>query len=535
MTNAINHITIVGGGTAGWIAAAMLFGVRNRRNDGEDLKITLIESPTIPTVGVGEATTLSMNEMLQLLAIDEKDFFQKCDASFKLAVRFDGWDRNADGTPASYFHPFAAPAYLFGFPPAYHYHKRRRAGAPQQPFAEAMAPLCALLMENRAPRTADTADFEGLVPYTYHVDAGLLAAYLREYCTTVGVEHVRDDVRDVTLDERGFITALELERGGTFPVEFVIDCSGFRGIVIKKALAEPFVSYADSLPCDRALALQVPHMEGAPLPPYTTATALDAGWAWSVPLYSRRGTGYVYSSAHVSDDEAVAHLRDHVGPQADGADPAFIHMNVGRARRSWVNNCVAIGLAGGFIEPLESTSIHFVQMSIRWFVDNFPDRACSPPLRDAYNALVEELYRDIRDFIVMHYRLSNREDTDFWRFARHDLMMTDALRDKLALWRHKLPSATDHPSHLSLFTEWSYIYVLYGKDYFDGVTFPIDDALADDDFDQFTQWVNERRAGLLASAPDHRALLDQLRGMPTEPWYRPAGTREFEPTQAAML
>ncbi len=222
-----------------------------------------------------------------------------------------------------------------------------------------------------------------------------------------------DDVRDVTLDDRGFVAALELERRGTLPVEFVIDCSGFRGVVIKKALAEPFVSYAESLPCDRALALQVPHLDGAKLPPYTTAAALDAGWAWSVPLYSRRGTGYVYSSAHVSDDEALAHLRAHVGPEADAGEPAFIRMSVGRAARSWVNNCVAIGLAGGFIEPLESTSIHFVQMSIRWFLDNFPDRACSPPLRNSYNALIEGLYQDIRDFIVMHYLLSNREDTEF--------------------------------------------------------------------------------------------------------------------------
>ncbi len=535
MTNPINHVTVVGGGTAGWMAAAMIFAVRNRRGDGADLKITLIESPSIPTVGVGEATTLSMPWMLNLLAIDETDFFQKCDASFKIGVRFDGWDRDANGTPTSFLHPFEAPPFLYGFAPAYHYHKRRRAGADLPPLAEAVAPLTALLTANRAPRTAEAADFEGLTPYTYHVDAGLLAGYLREFCTTVGVAHVRDDVRDVTLDERGFVAALELERGGTFPVEFVVDCSGFGGLVVQKALAEPFVSYRDSLPCDRALALQVPHGDGAKLPPYTTATALDAGWAWSVPLYSRRGTGYVYSSAHVSDDEALGHLRRHVGPSSDGAEPAFIRMNVGRARRSWVNNCVAVGLAGGFIEPLESTSIHFVQMSIRWLLDNFPDRDCGAPLRDGYNALVEELYEDIRDFIVMHYHLSNREDTAFWRAARHDLQVSDRLADKLALWRHKLPSAPDCPNRLSLFSEWSYIYVLYGKGYFDNVTFPIEDALADGDYDEFTRDLDRRRADLLARAPDHRDLLDRLRRIPAEPWYRPEGDRVFEPAGAALV
>jgi tryptophan halogenase len=497
MTAPLKHITIVGGGTAGWMAAAMIFGMRNRRNDGEDLKITLVESPTIPTVNVGEATTLSMNEMLQLLAIDENDFIRECDASFKLAVRFDGWDMNADGTPASYYHPFTAPGYLFGVPAAYHYHKRRRAGAQQRPLAEAMAPLCALLSECLGPRKADSGAFEGLVPYAYHVNAGLLANYLREYCTSVGVEHVLDDVLDVTLDERGFVSALELERHGSFPVEFVVDCTGFRGIILKTALAEPFVSYGESLPCDRALALQVPHREGAKLPPYTTSTALRSGWSWSVPLYSRVGTGYVYSSNHVSDDEAVAELRHHVGPEADGAEPAFIRMQIGRAQRSWVNNCLAVGLAGGFIEPLESTSIHFVQMSLRWFLDNFPDRDCSPPLRNQYNALVGELYEDLRDFIVMHYVLSNREDTDFWQFARHDLKKSDRLRDNLALWRHKMPS--------------------------------------DGDYENFYQWVEQRRASLLAAAPDHRDLLTQLRQVPTEPWYRPAGPREAVPAQAALL
>ena len=403
------------------------------------------------------------------------------------------------------------------------------------PFAEAMSPLCALLTENRAPRTTEAGVFEGLVPYTYHVDAGLLARYLKDYCTTVGVEHVLDDVLDVTRDERGFVSALELERRGTFPVEFVVDCSGFRGIVLKKALAEPFVSYSDLLPCDRALALQVPHRDGAKLPPYTTATALASGWSWSVPLYSRIGTGYVYSSNHVSDDEAVAELRSHVGREADDAEPAFIRMNVGRAQRSWVNNCVAVGLAGGFIEPLESTSIHFVQMSLRWFLDNFPDRDCSPPLRDKYNALVGECYENIRDFIAMHYILSNRSDTDFWQFAHHDLKAPDRLRENLALWRYKLPSATDCPNQLSLFREWSYIYVLYGKKYFDDVTFPIEDALSDDDFETFSRWVEQQRTELLSIAPDHRELLTQLRQMPTNPWYRPAGAREVQPTPVGLL
>jgi tryptophan halogenase len=535
MTGPLRHLAVVGGGTAGWLAAAMIFAARNRRNDGPDLRITLVESPSIPTVGVGEATTLSMGQTLALLGIDEKDFVKHCDASLKSSVKFVGWDTNPDGSPASYYHPFESPPYVYGYAPAYHYHRRARQGRPQPPFTHAMGAPPWICDANKAPKRLGDPDYQGLVPYAYHMNASLLAEYLRDYCTNLGVEHVRDDVVDVSLDERGFATELNLAARGAIPVDFVVDCSGFRGLIIRKAFGEPFIGYERNLPCDRAIAAPVPHRPGAALPPFTTSTALGAGWSWDVPLWSRRGRGYVYSSRFASDDAALREFLDFLAPDQPTAEPILIRMQIGRSRRSWVNNCLAVGLAGGFIEPLESTSIHFVQMSIRWFLDNFPDRNCAEPLRAAYNRQVEALYEELRDFIAMHYRLSNRDDTPFWRAARRELELPDRLAANLELWRHKLPSALECPSRLSMFSEWSFIFVLYGKRFFDDAEFPIETAISDADYDDFAATVARERERALAQAPDHWALLSRMRADAADPWYRPQPLRPSDAPTAALL
>lgn len=411
MTKPLTSITIIGGGTSGWLAAGMIFAARNRRNEGDDLEITLIESARIPTVGVGEATTLSMTWTLDLLALDEKDLIRQCDASLKAGVKFVGWDHEPDGSPSWYYHPFEAPHYVYGYSPAYHYHRRAREGRNHGPLAGSMVTLPALFDAGKAPRLATANDLEGLAAYSYHIDAGLFAGYMKEYCTAIGVNHIVDDVTDVTLDERGFVSEIQLKDRGSHKVEFIVDCSGFAGEIIRKKYDEPFLTYEDSLPCDRAIAIQMPHQPGAPLASYTSSTALGAGWSWEVPLHSRLGRGYVYSSKYRDEDAALAEFLGAVGADPDTVEPNFIKMNVGRSRRSWVKNCLAVGLASGFVEPLESTSIHFVQMSIRWFLDNFPDAECSPALSDGYNGLVQDLYEEIRDFIVMHYVTSNRTDS----------------------------------------------------------------------------------------------------------------------------
>ena len=519
MDNRIRKFTIVGGGSAGWLAASLLLGALNRRNDGPDTEITLIESPNVPAIGVGEATTLSMMVTFDQLRIDERDFLKACDGTLKAAVKFTGWDRGEGGTPLSYYHPFDAPPYIYGFAPAYHYHRRARAGRTQPPFAHCMSVLPALLDRDLAPRTAEADDYQGIANYSYHLDAVQLGRYLKTYCTTLGVRYVSDDVVDVTVNEGGFITALELKEHGTHPVEFVIDCSGFRGLILRKALGEPFIPYGDQLLCDRAVAAQVPYRDGAKLEPFTTSTALGAGWAWNVPLYSRRGTGYVFSSRFISDDEAIAEFLAHLGADGEAAEPRVIPMTIGRLRRSWVNNCLAVGLAGGFVEPLESTSIHLTQISLRRFLDHLPDRSFNPVLIDRYNLLVTQMYEDIRDFIVLHYRASNRDDSPFWRAATAEIEIPGTVRERLELWRHKLPTALDLAVTNPLFTEWSYLYVLFGKGYFDGIDFPADAAICDDDFDAFLAGMEEQRQAALARAPDHRRLLTSIHQRDAAPWY----------------
>jgi len=516
----ITRFTIVGGGSAGWLAASLLVGTLNRRNDGPDTEVTVIESPNLPIIGVGEATTLSTFVTFAQLRIDETDFLHHCDATFKGAVRFKGWNINPDGSDGDYYHPFDAPQSIFGVDPAYHYHRRSVRGVQQPTFAHAMSVLPTLMDANRAPKILGSDPFEGLTNYSFHLDASFMGEYLKNYCTSLGVTYISDDVTDVTLDERGFVSALELKERGTHPVEFIIDCSGFRSIILQKAMGEDFIPYGDHLLCDRALAVQIPHREGAPLEPYTTSTALGAGWSWNVPLYSRRGTGYVFSSQFRSDDEAIDEFMAHLGDDAKGAEPRVIPMALGRARHSWVKNCLGVGLSAGFIEPLESTSIHLIQVAIRRFLDHLPDRNCDPVLIKRYNHLITDMYEDIRDFIAMHYALSNR-DGDFWKTARGENVVPDRVRERLALWKHKLPTELDIETNNPLFTAWSYLYVLFGKNFTGDDEYPLEGAISDEDYDEFTAMMDKQRQQLLFQAPDHRRFLDSLREKGTEAWYRP--------------
>ena len=520
MSNRVESITIVGGGSAGWLAASILSAALNRRNDGPDVDITLIESPSIPTVGVGEATTFSMEVTLDQLKIDEKDFIKRCDGSFKGAVRFVDWNVDGNGDGTTFYHPFEAPGYLHGYHIAYYYNKYAKRGG-QPSFIHSVVPSLAMIEQLKAPRALDSRDYRGFIPYAYHMDAKLLADFLTDYATSLGVTHIVDDVDEVRLDERGFVSSLKLREHGEHPIEFVIDCTGFRSLIIKEALGEPFIPYGDWLLCDRALALRIPHPEEGKIAPFTTSQALGAGWAWNVPLYTRLGTGYVFSSQFRTDDEAIDEFLAHLGLSEKDAEPKVVPMRIGRSRRSWVKNCLALGLAGGFIEPLESTSLHFTQMAIRWFVDHFPDKEVSPALSGAYNRLMSNLYEEIRDFITMHYYTSNRTDTAFWKAAREDVKVPDTLIEKLELWKHKMPGIMDTNEPYSMFENWNYICILAGKGYFDGRTYPLEGAISDQDYLDYRKLVMTIRNDLLKRAPDHYELLTRIRNEDYATWYNP--------------
>ncbi len=527
----LQDITIVGGGTAGWLTAALL--ERFLRVGRQDLpvRITLIESPRIPTIGVGEATVPAMPRLLRQLDIDEAEFMNRCNASFKLGVLFDNWNHGDDGGPVRFMHPFDAAPLIRGHNPAIYFH---RFGDPDVDFVDAITPVPTMVRHLRGPRPLPGSGISEEMPYAYHLDAGRFAEYLRELATGRGVIHMLDDLTRVERAEDGRIAALHLERAGRHDVELVIDCTGFRGLIIQQALEEPFEPYDRFLLNDRALAVQLPHPDPTRIEPCTRSTALGAGWCWRVPLYSRVGTGYVFSSAFRSDEEAISEFLAYLGPAAADAEPRAIAMRVGRSRRSWVENCIAIGLSGGFIEPLESTAIYMIEMAARWLTVYLPDTGFDPALAARFNKQMQQLYEEILEFIVLHYRLSNRSDSPYWLAARNDTVMPDGLAENLELWRHAPPNEIDVPAS-KLFNYWSFIYVLFPKGFFRDKHYPLENALKEADWHQFVEHADRRRAWTLRNLPDHYRLLRAIRGEPEEcpaepvPAFRPSAPRATVP------
>jgi tryptophan halogenase len=506
--NRINHVTIVGGGTAGWLTAMLLSTSLNVRSDAPKVRVTLIESPNIPTVGVGEATVPGMPRLLNQLGIDEKQLFLRCNASFKLGVRFVGWNQDDDGNPLEYIHPFNSPPAIAGLSPAYHFH-RYVPESETHKFSDAMVPNGDMIRALRGPRMTEDEDYHYKIGYAYHLDAALFALFMREVGVSRGVEHILDDVVDVKQGENGYVTALQLKERGIVPVQLVVDCTGFQSLVIGKVLDEPFDSFSDLLLCDSALAVQIPHEDPTQIEPCTRSTALGAGWCWHVPLYSRLGTGYVFSSRFRSDDEAVDEFKAYLGDKGKDVEPRLIRMRIGRRRRGWVKNRVAIGLSSGFIEPLESTPIYMIETAARWLVRHFPDRSINPALANNYNRLMEALSEEIRDFIVTHYYTSNRQDP-FWVAARSEIELPDRLRERLELWRYTMPSVVD-TSGDRFFNYWNYLCVLYSKGYFRDASYPLEGSISKTDWDQFLQRLVQTKQHLIQNLPGHYELVCAIR------------------------
>jgi len=525
MGQPIESVTIVGGGTAGWLAAALLQSIAaGRPGRTKPLQITVIESPNIPTIGVGEATVPGMVRTLRTIGLSEREFMKRCNASFKLGVVFDNWNEDPDGNPISYINPFNRAPSLHGVDLCHFY---QRFGANGLSFVQCYAPTHGLLDACKGPRVTSEKEFESFMAFAYHLDAARFAELLTEKCVAAGVRHIRQNVKGVEQDENGYITALALEESGRHPVELVIDCTGFRGLIINQVLGEPFIDYSRYLANDRAMAVQIAHPDPERIEPCTRSTALGAGWCWRVPLFNRVGTGYVYSSAHRSDDAARDEFLAHLGPQAGDAEPRVIPMRIGRNRNAWVKNCVALGLAGGFIEPLESTAIHMIDMGVRWLVTYFPDSDYADPLRDRYNRLIDNLYDEVRDFICLHYRLGNRTDTQYWIDAREELDLPDRLAENIELWRHNMPAHYDL-EFSSLFSVSTYNAVLLGKQVyrtgFARAELGGGLALNEAEWRQILAEFQKRNAAMTERAMNHHRLLAELRG-DVEPAARPASAQ----------
>ena len=434
MENLIRDVVILGGGTAGWMAATYL-----SKALGEQTRITLIEAETIPRIGVGEATVPNLQKVFfDFLGIPEEEWMRECNASFKCAVKFVNWRK----TPAAhggnhFYHHFGTVPDINGVPLSSHWMLRRSLEGDREEFDYACYRRAPLLDAKLAPRTSDG---QRAMRYAWHFDANLVAAYLRKLGVGWGVNHVVDELEQVEHHPDGRIAALKTRRGGRHEGELFIDCSGFRGLLINKAMGEPFIDMSDHLLCDSAVATAVPHDdEGNGIEPYTSSIAMKHGWTWKIPMLTRFGSGYVFSSKFVSRDEATEEFARLW--KLDPAKTAFnqISFRTGRNRRAWVKNCVSLGLASCFLEPLESTGIYFIYAAIHQLARHFPDKSFNPTLIDRFNEEIEAMYDDSRDFIQAHYFTTSRDDTPFWLANKHGLRLSDNIRHKLATYKAGLP------------------------------------------------------------------------------------------------
>jgi tryptophan 7-halogenase len=419
----IRSVVIVGGGSAGWMTAAALSNAAPR-----GCAITLIESEEIGTVGVGEATIPPIRLFNQTLGLDEAEFMRRTKGSFKLGIQFVDWAQPG----RRYFHPFGTFGRQFDTVSMHHYwqkaHEAGKAGSLDE-YCMAWAAACT---GRFAPPVADQRNVLSTYDYAYHFDAGLYAAFLREYAEKRGVTRVEGIIADVQLNATtGFVESVQLQDGRRFAGELFIDCSGFRGLLIEGALQTGYDDWTHWLPCDRAVA--VPCASAGEFTPYTRSTAREAGWQWRIPLQHRTGNGYVYCSKFISDDAAAATLLANLDGKALG-EPRRLRFVTGRRRKTWNRNVIAIGLSSGFLEPLESTSLHLIQAGIAKLIALFPDRDFDPMVRDEFNRIAANEVERIRDFIILHYHLNRRQEGEIWRYCAA-MPVPDPLQEKILHFR----------------------------------------------------------------------------------------------------
>jgi tryptophan 6-halogenase len=418
------NFVILGGGTAGWMAACML------AKSWPQHKITVIESPDIGIVGVGEGSTPQIRSFFKMLDISEAEWMPKCNATYKAGISFHGWS-NRPGYER-YFHPFITQLDSFTAPQFYFHTRARRTGRDVWAHPDRFFFLAKLARENKAPVPPDNFPFE--IGYGYHFDAQLVGRFLRDHAESVlGITHLERTIRSVALHEDGSVKALIADDAEEIAGDFFIDCSGFRGTIIQQAMQTKFLPFSSNLFNDRAVAMPTAN-EGTDIASETKATALSNGWAWHIPLTNRAGNGYVYSSKYTEKDVAETELRTHLGLLDSDVEARHLTMNVGRLENSWVKNCLAVGLSQSFIEPLEATALHIVQSSIMGFIEAYEHSLENPNIATRFNTEIGDRIEGIRDYIVAHYRMNQRQDTQYWRDNAENQNLSDALKAVMTCW-----------------------------------------------------------------------------------------------------
>jgi len=522
INTAIKKVLIVGGGSSGWMTAAYLAKTFKKQVD-----VTLVESSNIRTIGVGEATFSTLKLFFDYLGLQERDWMPHCSASYKLAIRFVNWTKKK----GHFYHPFERYQKASGFDAGKWWLKLKR----HEPFDYACFSTPYLCDAMRSPRFLDGTVYDSKVrayysdeapppntkisghmvqyPYGYHFNAAELAEYLKGYAMERGVTQILDDVQEVSLADDGSVAGVRTKEHGLLSADLFVDCTGFRGLLINQALREPFISFNDSLLNDSAVAIQVPRdVERDGMRPYTTATAHSAGWSCNIPLYGRDGTGYVYCSKFIDKDEAEREFREFLGPAAANSPPNHIKMRIGRNTRSWVKNCVAVGLSSGFVEPLESTGIFFIQHGIEELVAHFPGpQGYDENVMASYNKSVAECIDGVREFLTIHYFASERDDTPFWR-ATKEVKLPEALAERLRIWKSCLPTSRTIYPNFHGFEDYSWSVMLLGLGYRPSSHPPVMDMLDYDEAEMMFQGIKEQAAELTAKLPTLYEYLTHMRG-----------------------
>lgn len=504
---AIQRVIIVGGGTAGWISAALL-----GRALGPRVQIRLVESDAIGTVGVGEATIPQIRHINQFLGLDEREVLKASQGTYKLGIQFNDWNRIGD----SYMHAFGDIGLPLGLLAFQHYWLRDMhaytdspGAQPAQAGCRRAADLWAYSINAQACAAGRMAQMERVgdspltgIRHAYHLDAGRYAQYLRRQCDPRTVQRTEGTVVDVKLrGSDGFIESIQLDSGEVIEGDLFIDCSGFRGLLIEGALQTGYDDWQKWLPCDRAMAVASARV--TPMRPYTQAHARPAGWQWRIPLQHRSGNGHVYCSDFISDDEATATLLANLEGEAQG-DPRLLRFTTGCRKRFWNRNCVAIGLAAGFMEPLESTGIHLIQAGVSRLLALFPDACFDTALVEEYNRQTRLEYQHIRDFLVLHYRASERRDTPFWKHCA-TLPMPESLQHRIAMFR---ASGQIFREGEELFTEPGWLQVMTGQGIVPRAHHPMADALPQSQLDEFLGNMRTLIRRAVERMPSHAQFID---------------------------
>lgn len=508
MDKAIKTVVVVGGGNAGWLTAGRI-AARHKANAEQGINVVLVESPTIPAIGVGEGTWPTMRSTLIALGISETDFIRECDVSFKQGAKFAKW---LDGSEDDfYYHPLVLPQ-GFGQGDIAGYWLGKNS-TDKKSFSEAVCFQEAVCEQGLAPKTIRTAEFSAVANYAYHLDSGKFTVFLQKHCTQkLGVKHVLDDVVAVQTMENKDIASVTTKQSGDIAGDLFVDCSGFSCLLLGKHFGIPFKPCDDVLFIDTALAVQVPYdSEDDAIASHTISTGQEAGWIWDIGLQHRRGVGYVYSSKHSSEEQARAVLAEYVGEKLASLPVRKIPIVSGHREKFWHNNCVAVGLSAGFLEPLEASALVLVELSAQMISEQLPaTRAVMDIVAKRFNETFSYRWQKIIDFLKLHYILSERTEA-FWVDNRSAETIPESLQEMMQLWQYRAPADHDFTSNNEVFPAASYQYVLYGmgfKSDYSYSSYTLDDAeFAEQQFAQNKKMIDKATAIL----PSNRELLNKVK------------------------